>query len=267
MWMAKGIKNRARTTGRPRSEQTRQDILEAAYNLLQKKAFQSAGSHEIAKAAGVSSATLYGWWNSKEETFNPISKVRCSPKRLREPDVLTPQEFQALLLELPVRERAVVMLVGSTGLRRSELFALRWSDVNFLTLEIAVTRSCVRGRFGSLKTEASGKPVSLHQSVCDTVVEWRKESLYPQDTDFLFPSLRLNGTAPLMPDMVLKKIIRPALDLAGVRGKVIAYHSFRHSLATNLRSMRVGLGAFETCKFAHYDGPLHMRRVCGQAKC
>ena len=26
-------------------------------------------------------------------TFNPISKVRCSTKRLREPDVLTPYEF------------------------------------------------------------------------------------------------------------------------------------------------------------------------------
>jgi hypothetical protein len=33
--------------------------------------------------------------------FNPISKVRCSAKRLREPDVVTPEEFQALLGELP----------------------------------------------------------------------------------------------------------------------------------------------------------------------
>ncbi|MDP9049224.1 MAG: hypothetical protein M3O31_00665 [Acidobacteriota bacterium] len=58
-------------------------------------------------------------------TFNPISKVRCSAKRLREPDVLTPAEFHALLLELPLREQVAVMLAGSTGLRRSELFALR----------------------------------------------------------------------------------------------------------------------------------------------
>ena len=53
------------------------------------------------------------------------------------------------------------------------------------------------------------------------------------------PSVRLNGTKPLTPDMVLKKIIRPALERAGVKGKVIGWHSFRHSLATNLRSLGV----------------------------
>jgi len=41
--------------------------LEAAYKLLKVKGFQAIGSHEIAKAAGVSSATLYRWWDSKEE--------------------------------------------------------------------------------------------------------------------------------------------------------------------------------------------------------
>ena len=171
--------------------------------------------------------------------FNPISKVRCSAKRLREPDVLSPVEFRALLPELETRERAMVMLAGSTGLRRSEFIALRWSDVDFVSLEIAVTRSCVRGRFGNTKTEASRKPVPLHVSVSDALLEWRRESHYSADADFLFPSVRLNGASPLTPDMVLKKIIRPALVRAGVTGKVIGWHSFRHSLATNLRSMGV----------------------------
>src|SRR5882724_863067 len=56
-----------RPAGRPRSEQARNDVLEAAYKLLKVKGFQAIGSHEIAKAAGVSSATLYRWWESKEE--------------------------------------------------------------------------------------------------------------------------------------------------------------------------------------------------------
>ena len=56
-----------RARGRPRSEQARQEILEAAYKLLRDKGFNTVGSHEIAAAAGVSSATLYRWWNSKEE--------------------------------------------------------------------------------------------------------------------------------------------------------------------------------------------------------
>ena len=130
-------------------------------------------------------------------------------------------------------------MAGSTGLRRSELFALRWSDVNYFTMEVAVTRSCVRNHFGAAKTEASGKPVPLHPSVCDVLAEWRGVSEYRAENDVLFPSQRMNGTQPLQPDMVLKKIIRPALVRAGVKGKVIGWHSFRHSLATNLRSLGV----------------------------
>src|SRR5258708_27392495 len=56
-------------------------------------------------------------------TFNPISKVRTSSKRLREKDVLSPQEFQALVEQLSVRHRAMVMVSGITGLRRSGLLA------------------------------------------------------------------------------------------------------------------------------------------------
>ena len=66
-------------------------------------------------------------------TFNSISKVRCSAKRLREPDVLTPVEFQSLLQKLPLREQAMVMIAGSTGLRRSELLALRWIGLELLS--------------------------------------------------------------------------------------------------------------------------------------
>ena len=56
-----------RPRGRPRSEQARHEILETAYKLLRDKGFNLVGSHEIAQAAGVSSATLYRWWKSKEE--------------------------------------------------------------------------------------------------------------------------------------------------------------------------------------------------------
>jgi AcrR family transcriptional regulator len=65
--MVKKIQNQARTPGRPRSKRARHDILETAYRLLKTKGFQTVGSHEIARMAGVSSATLYRWWDSKEE--------------------------------------------------------------------------------------------------------------------------------------------------------------------------------------------------------
>ena len=181
-----------------------------------------------------SHAIRYEWL-----TFNPISKVRTSSKRLREKDVLTPEEFQALLEQLCIRDRAMVLLAGSTGLRRSEMIALTWADVNLQTLEVNVLRSCVRNRFGNTKTECSRRPVPLHPFVLDALLVWKERSLYKTDADFLFPSIRLNGTQPLSPDSLLKRSIRPALERAGIVGKQIGWHNFRHSLATNLRAMGV----------------------------
>ena len=49
------------------------------------------------------------------------------------------------------------------------------------------------------------------------------------------------GKQPLSPDTLLKKVIRPAVVRAGIKDKAIGWHSFRHSLATNLRAAGVDL--------------------------
>jgi integrase len=149
-------------------------------------------------------------------TFNPISKVRTSSKPLREKDVLSPEEFQALLGELSVRDRAMVLLAGSTGLRRSEMIALTWTDVNAVNLEVTVLRSCVRNRFGDGKNTASRRPVPLRPLVLESLLEWKLESLYKADADFVFASIRLKGKKPMGPDNLLKRYIRPALQRAGI---------------------------------------------------
>lgn len=79
--MIKGPKTKIapRPRGRPRSEQARQEILESAYKLLRDKGFNAVGSHEIAQAAGVSSATLYRWWKSKEEILFDACFERMKP--------------------------------------------------------------------------------------------------------------------------------------------------------------------------------------------
>jgi integrase len=119
--------------------------------------------------------------------------------------------------------------------------ALTWSDIDLELMQVNVRRSCVRNHFGDTKTEASRKPVPLHPSVAKSLAAWREETPYPADDDFVFASWRLHGKKPVTPDMVLKKTIRPALVRAGITGKVIGWHSFRHSLATNLRAAGVDL--------------------------
>jgi integrase len=115
--------------------------------------------------------------------------------------------------------------------------AFIWSDVNVQTMEVSVTKSCVRNQFGDTKTESSRRPVPLHPLILESLLDWKRQSLYQGDGDFLFPSIRLNGTKPPSPDSLLKKSIRPALKRAGIEGKIIGWHNFRHTLGTILRSI------------------------------
>ncbi len=89
---------------------------------------------------------------------NPIKLVRQSAKRERVPEILELAELQLLLSRLSVRERTLALLDAATGLRVSELLALRWDDVDFETLELRVTRSIWHQVVGECKTEASAKP-------------------------------------------------------------------------------------------------------------
>ena len=68
----------------------------------------------------------------------------------------------------------------------------------------------------------------------------------------VFFSLRKAERKETVDPNMLKKIIRPALVRAGVENKMIGGHSFRHSLATNLRSLGVDVkGAQELLRHAN----------------
>ncbi|MDD7795359.1 TetR/AcrR family transcriptional regulator [Clostridium sp. 'White wine YQ'] len=51
--------------GRPRSEKTKSDILNAAYDLLIETGFGTVTVEKIAERAKVSKATIYKWWPNK----------------------------------------------------------------------------------------------------------------------------------------------------------------------------------------------------------
>ena len=82
---------------------------------------------------------------------NPIRLVRQSAKRRRIPVVLSVSEVQQLLDALALRERTLVLLDVGTGLRMSELFGLKWKDVDFDANEISVVRSIVMQVTGPCK--------------------------------------------------------------------------------------------------------------------
>jgi integrase len=79
---------------------------------------------------------------------NPIKLVRQSAKRSKTPDVLTTNEVTALLKELPEPAHPAVFVAIATGLRVSELLALKWSDVDFDAQTIKPSRGIVHQHVG-----------------------------------------------------------------------------------------------------------------------
>ncbi len=165
---------------------------------------------------------------------NPIRLVRQSAKRERTPDVLTAEEIKALLAELDGPYYVMAFLAAVTGLRVSELLALKWEDVDFAAGEINLTRAIVCQHVGPLKTAASQKPVPMHAGLSALLLDWRGRCPYNQSTDYVFASAEKHGDQPLWPSSAMSKHIRPAAKRAGIV-KHVRWHVFRHSFATLLK--------------------------------
>jgi hypothetical protein len=128
---------------------------------------------------------------------NPIRLVRQSAKRRKIPVVLSVSEVQQLLDALALREWILVLLDVSTGLRMSELFGLKWKDVDFEANEISVVRSIVMQVTGPCKTEASQKPIPLDPCLAEALRAWRQQARYNRPEDWIFASAKAKGDDPI----------------------------------------------------------------------
>jgi integrase len=162
---------------------------------------------------------------------NPISLVRQSAKRRTPPATLVPAEIKALIDGLAHRERTLVLLAASTGLRQSEIFGLKWGDIDFERGTMSVIRSIVYGVVGPCKTESSQKPVPMHPTLADALMQWRKHCTYIKPDDWVFASKRYRGRRPYWGQAILRKYIRPAAQQAGIQ-KRFGWHTFRHYSAS-----------------------------------
>jgi integrase len=177
-------------------------------------------------------AQRYGLLPRTQEA-NPMSFVRQSSVSSYEPLVLTLSQCVDILANLTGIHRVLVLADPATGLRISEILALRWSDVDTAHSCIRVTRAYVYGRFGPPKSKASKKPVPLHPLLAEALAAWRKETTYPANDDFIFPSIGLKGRKPPRANMLVADHLQPAARKAGIAGPV-GFHTLRRTLASAL---------------------------------
>ncbi len=175
-------------------------------------------------------AVEYEWLAS-----NPITLVRQSGKRTRIPVILDIGQMGALLSRLASLERTLVLLAASTGLRISELLALKWKDVDFLGKELHVTRAIYRQVVGRCKTENSQKALPIDDCTLQDLLTWWQVTPFKGPDDWVFASARRAGRQPCWPDSLLQKRVRPAAHGAGITS-TIGWHTFRRSFSSWLKS-------------------------------
>jgi integrase/recombinase XerC len=171
------------------------------------------------------------WVSRREGVADPFLDLDAPPKPRQESDWLTPEEFQRMLAGaaqprrrhsgIIERDQLVLFALVTTGLRRSELMALNWRD-----LDLDGPRPSLLVRRGK-----GGKP--------------RRQPLAPQlatDLKQLQRRVRPGGTDPVFRGLaggrlqpkVLAAIIKRAAKRAGLEKRVTA-HTLRHTAATWLR--------------------------------
>jgi integrase len=171
---------------------------------------------------------------------NPIQLVRQSAKRKAVPTILSATDVQRLIAVLGIRERTLVLLAFGTGLRMSELFGLKWHDIDFRTNQVSVTRSIVLQVVGPCKTEASQKPVPLDSRLADALKLWRDQTMYSKAEDWVFASPAARGRKPYWGQCLMRTIIRPAAAKIGIT-QHIGWHTFRHTYSSLLRANKTDI--------------------------
>ena len=179
-------------------------------------------------SAVCSHAVRYGWM-----TTNPIRAVRQSAKRERIVVPLTAEELQKLFAELGPRERTLVILDVPTGMRRGEVLATQWCDIDFQKQTLNIRKSIWHQHVGPVKTEESEKTMPLGEEVITDLLRWRKQTPYAGDQDWIFASARMKGRQPLWPEAIMRNYVCPAAVRAGIT-KHINWHVFRHTFSTLL---------------------------------
>lgn len=169
---------------------------------------------------------------------NPVQPVETRSKSDYRAITVTPYQTLAMIKALPhPLHRILVLTCAATGLRASELIALRWADIRFEEERIRISKRWARGKDGATKTEGSDGFVPLHPVLARHLSAWRRQTPYGKSTDFVFPSLKAFGRVPLSPGVFVADHLRKAAAKVGVHipeGHRWGLHALRHSLSSFL---------------------------------
>jgi len=166
---------------------------------------------------------------------NPAAHV----KKLRESyeaaryEFFTPEQIRELAeAAASEQDAAVFMTAAFTGLRRGELVALRWRDVDFDNQSIRVYEGYTRELRGP--TSRRSRTVPMVEEVAAVVTRLRERTKFTGPNDFVFPG----ESGEIADPSALRRRFAAAVNRAGL--PPLRFHDLRHtfgSLAINHASI------------------------------
>jgi integrase len=178
---------------------------------------------------------------------NPITHVKQARKRAEEPEILEADEILAILKELEGIEpvRTAFLIAAVMGMRRSEIFGLKWSDLDLGHATLRVKRSIVDAVVGPPKTDSSRRALPIPPPALDALTVWKKASSYTAQDDWVFASDISFGKVPYWPGTLWQRNVTPAIRRAEITKPKLGWHTLRRSYASLLlasgASLRVSM--------------------------
>jgi integrase len=127
--------------------------------------------------------------------------------------------------------RTLSFVALGTALRRGELLALRWRDVELLGGRLTVREALVKGRFTTPKSRSSRRLLELGPRTRELLAEHWQLTSFQGDAELVFCHPR-KGT-PLDPSKLARCYLRPALKRAGIEKPFRPFHDLRHTALTH----------------------------------
>lgn len=159
---------------------------------------------------------------------NPVVEVERRPQRRRgNIDVYSKEEVLALARAARTDQEATLYLTAAfTGLRRGELLALRWRDVDFANATVHVRQNLTSA---GLTTPKGGKEraVPLAGEVATALARVSQRDQFTADDDLVF----VGPYGDHLVGRVVSRRFHEAVSRAGLRQ--LRFHDLRHTFGTH----------------------------------
>jgi integrase len=168
---------------------------------------------------------------------NPIDRIKRFKHIKKEPEPFNAIERESILGQMSGQVRNLYEFAFWTGLRTSELLALRKCDIDLKRKVIFVRKALVHGREKGTKTKSGERTHELHEKALSTLKAQLKLNIGDQERIFLNPKT----DQPWRDDRAIyHNCWQPALKSSGVKFR--KQYNTRHTYASTMLTENMPIG-------------------------